>query len=155
MRKRYLFTFLGLCILGATLALILLLGPARVVVSDSMAPTFRAGDVLWVSPLSGPITSGQIISFNYQGKLITHRVISISGDTLITKGDNNLTADPWQVKTFDVVGEPVFRIPYLGYLIFFLRQPLGWLICVIIPAVWIIGEEIKKIVIEVKKAKVV
>ncbi len=119
-----------------------------------MAPTFRAGDVIWVSPLIAPISTGQIISFNYQGKLITHRVIAVSGDTLVTKGDNNQTADPWQVKLSDVVGEPVFRIPYLGYLIFFLRQPLGWLICVIIPAVWIIVDEIKKIVTEVKKAKV-
>lgn len=155
MRVRKFITILGLCILGASLVLLLLLGPARVVVSDSMAPTFRAGDVIWVSPLSGPISSGQIISFDYQGKLITHRVIAVSGDALVTKGDNNLTADPWQVKASDVVGEPVFRIPYLGYLIFFLRQPLGWLICVIVPAAWIVVDEIKKIVTEVKKAKVV
>lgn len=132
-------------ILAITLVLLRILGPARVVVSDSMAPTYRAGDVLWIRPLSEPITPGQIVSYVQQGKLITHRVVSVEGDMLITKGDQNQEVDPWRVSVADVVGSPVLRIPYLGYLIAFIKKPAGWLVFIILPAGWVIFDEIKKI----------
>lgn len=140
-------------VLAAVLVLLLSLGPARVVISDSMAPTIRAGDVLWIRPISGPITPGRIVSYNEQGKLITHRVVAVEGDTLITKGDNNQEVDPWRVSTADVIGSPVLRIPYLGYLIVLIKKPVGWLVLIILPAGWIIFDEIKKIITALRGEK--
>lgn len=133
-------------VIAIVLGFLLILGPGRVVISDSMAPTLRAGDVLWIRPISGPITPDRIISYNEQGKLITHRVVAIEGDALITKGDNNQEVDPWRVSTADVIGSPVLRVPYLGYLIVLLRKPVGWLVLIILPAGWIIFDEIRKII---------
>jgi len=140
-------------ILAITLVLLRVLGPARVVVSDSMAPTFRAGDVLWIGPVSGPIVPGQIVSYVQQGKLITHRVVAIEGDRMITKGDNNREIDPWCVTAADVIGSPVLRVPYLGYLIVFIKKPVGWLVFVIFPAGWIIFGEVKKIIMTLRGKK--
>ncbi len=140
-------------VIAIVLCLLLILSPARVVVSDSMAPTLRAGDVLWIRPISEPITPGQIVSYNEQGKLITHRVVAMEGDTLITKGDNNREIDPWRVPIEDVIGSPVLRIPYLGYLIVFIQKPVGWLVLVILPAGWIIFDEIKKIIATLRGEK--
>lgn len=140
-------------VIAIVLSLLLILGPARVVTSDSMVPTLRAGDVLWIRPISGAITPGQIVSYNEQGKLITHRVVAIEGDTLITKGDNNREVDPWRVSTEDVIGSPVLRIPYLGYLIFFIKKPVGWLVFIILPAGWIIIDEINKIIATLRGEK--
>ena len=135
---------LFLFIVLAGMALVLL-GPVRVVVSDSMVPTFRAGDALWIRPISGPITPGMVVSYQLERKLITHRVVSVEGNTLRTKGDNNQEVDPWVVPVSSVVGTPVIHIPYLGYAIAFLRQPIVWLLLILTPAGLIIAGEVKKI----------
>lgn len=153
MDKNTITTTILIGVLGIILMLYLLLGPARVVVSDSMAPTLRAGDVLWIRPISGSIAPGQIVSYHIQGKLITHRVVALEGDALITKGDNNQEVDPWRVSVAEVVGSPVLRIPYLGYLIVFIKKPIGWLIFIVLPAGWVIIDEIKKIITTLRGEK--
>lgn len=45
---------------------------------------------------------------------VVHRLVEIGGDFYITKGDNNLAADPPVAKQH-VVGKFVFAVPLLGY----------------------------------------
>lgn len=136
------------------LAVVLVLalgGSLRVVVSGSMEPTYRAGDVLVIRPVVGPILPGMVVSYQEDDKLITHRVMDVQGETLVTKGDNNLDVDPWQVRVSQVVGRPVLRIPLLGYLIQFIRTPLGWALFVIVPAVYFIVQSIVDVRKQIKK----
>ena len=145
--------FLAFCLVLVTLLFVAIFGRIRVVVSDSMAPSIRAGDILWIKPLKERIYPGIVISYNYQGKLITHRVARIEANMIITKGDNNQEVDPWRVPTSSVVGTPVMRVPYLGYAISFMQRPIGWILFVIFPAAWIVFEEIKKIAVILRKSR--
>ncbi len=142
--KTMLYTILigGLLIIAAAL---LFLGPARIVVTDSMAPSLRAGDLVLLQPIRDMITPGMVVTYDFQGKLITHRVVEVVGDMLVTKGDNNQEVDPWRVSFSDVVGVPNVRIPYAGYLLEFVKSPIGFLVLIILPACWIIVIEARKI----------
>ena len=138
----------GYLIMLFTVVLVLLfsnLGMVRYVVGSSMEPTYKPGDVLILRPGLGEITPGMIVSYQAQNRLITHRVIAVQGESLITQGDNNPEPDPWMVPIDTVVGTPAMRIPLLGYLVHFIRQPIGWTIFVLVPVGVIILGEIKKI----------
>ena len=142
--KKLLYTILigGLIvILGA----IVFLGPAKIVVTDSMAPALRAGDMVLLQPIKDIITPGMVVAYDLQDKLITHRVVDVVGDMLVTKGDNNQEVDPWRVPFSSVVGVPNVRIPYAGYLLDFVKSPMGFLLLIILPACWIIVIEARKI----------
>lgn len=123
---------------------LLFLGSARIVVTDSMAPSLRAGDLVLLRPTGKKIKPGTVITYDFQGEQFTHRVVEVVGEMLVTKGDNNQEVDPWQVPFSDVVGVPNVRIPYGGYLLEFVKSPAGVLLLVILPACWIIVIEARK-----------
>ncbi len=83
---------------------------ARVEDTHSMEPVLNKNSIsLELSPkMSSEIDAGDIISFNQKGKVIIHRVISVSEDKsgwfAETKGDNNKVKDPWKVRFNDVEG---------------------------------------------------
>ena len=131
--------------LALTLGVMLFIGPARIVTSNSMAPAFQAGDLVLLQPVKEIIQPGMVIAYDFQGDLITHRVVEVVGDMLVTKGDNNLDIDPWRVPFSSVIGEPNTRIPYAGYLLDFIQSPPGLLVLIILPACWILVIEARKV----------
>ena len=52
---------------------------------------------------------------------VTHRVVKKEEGTFITKGDANKNADPIPVAKSQIIGRVVFCLPYLGYIIYFLK----------------------------------
>lgn len=89
------------------------------VVSNSMVPTFEKGDLLVVTSDYNSLAAGDIIAYNAawaDGKHVTHRVVSINGDTIMVKGDNNKTNDP-PLSKHDVYGEVVASVPNAGMLL--------------------------------------
>ncbi|WP_050632166.1 signal peptidase I [Bacillus andreraoultii] len=90
------------------------------VLSGSMEPTFKVGDVLLIRKV--PIHSIQhndIITYKKDGKsLVTHRVVSIDnqGNERIfrTKGDANTGTDRQIVHSEQVIGKVIIIIPSLG-----------------------------------------
>lgn len=61
-----------------------------------MIPTINEGDKIEIIPISPKIEIGDIVVYisHVNGcKLIAHRIISISGVNIVTKGDNNYYAD--------------------------------------------------------------
>ena len=106
--------------------------------SESMKPAINMGDMVVIGPLDGPFSSGakegSIVTYHRGAELVTHRVLSVEGDTLLTKGDAVEDSDPWAVSLSDVRGIYLFRIPSIGYFSNFVRTKLGWLVVVIIPA---------------------
>lgn len=96
------------------------------VLSGSMTPTFNPGDLIITMPVNNAkeeVKRGDIITFQPESgvsTLITHRVVStgftIDGDILfITKGDANSSQDA-AILEEQVMGEYLYRIPYIGYL---------------------------------------
>jgi len=123
-----------------------------IVRSGSMEPAFNVGDVVIAGPLgSGGIKPGVIVTYAIGKTLITHRVLSIGGNTLITKGDANENPDPIPVQFSQVKSLYLFRIPYIGYVAGFVRTRPGWLLTIILPSLILVGFIAKDIVKEALK----
>lgn len=125
------------------------------VLSGSMEPRIHTGDVIIVKPLANPaaeVKDGDIITFRTREKadmLITHRVmgtVKVNGEPVAfgTKGDANASPDNEVVTPEQVVGRYQWRIPYFGYVSSFIRKPLGVVLVVILPGLFIIGSEFVK-----------
>ncbi|KAL2479714.1 Peptidase S24/S26A/S26B/S26C family protein [Abeliophyllum distichum] len=75
--------------------------PVVVVLSGSMEPGFKRGDILFLHMSKDPIRAGEIVVFNVDGREIpiVHRVIKVherqdTGEVdILTKGDNNFGDD--------------------------------------------------------------
>uniref|UniRef100_A0A803LN27 Signal peptidase complex catalytic subunit SEC11 n=1 Tax=Chenopodium quinoa TaxID=63459 RepID=A0A803LN27_CHEQI len=75
--------------------------PVVVVLSGSMEPGFKRGDILFLHMSKDPIYAGEIVVFNVDGREIpiVHRVIKVherkdTGEVdVLTKGDNNYGDD--------------------------------------------------------------
>ena len=66
-----------------------------VVLSGSMEPTFKVGSVIYYKPIPlEQLKAGDVITFEMkQGTLVSHRIVSIDGNLIETKGDANEIAD--------------------------------------------------------------
>lgn len=101
---------------------------AAVVQSGSMEPTLYKGDLLFVKEQSD-YSVGDIVVYQSEGILVVHRIVATTGDTVTTRGDANNVPD----RPFDagcIKGSVIGRIPGVGYVIDFLKTPLGILLLV-------------------------
>lgn len=93
--------------------------PLKPVVSDSMNPYLNKGDLIVVAEKNyNSIGVGDVITYEadwLDGDTVVHRVIDISDNQVITKGDNNSVSDP-PFSPDKVRGEMVAKIPNAGYL---------------------------------------
>jgi signal peptidase I len=99
-----------------------------IVHTGSMTPTLLAGDVVLDGPPQASYRPGEVITFRHSDRttdLVTHSFVDFKGGAIHTKGDANRTADVWNIRPDQVKGVVVRRLPRLGYLFIFLRQPLG------------------------------
>ncbi len=102
-----------------------------VVLSGSMEPAYRTGSVIYVKEAdTEKLRAGDVITFYLNGDTIaTHRITQIvEGDGELafrTKGDANEVEDGAAVLASQVIGTPVFTIPYLGYLVSYLHSVSG------------------------------
>lgn len=112
------------------------------VVSDSMAPTFNAGDLIIIRKCdTSTLEKGDIITFhtiiNNEFALNTHRIDEIQEQggvrSYVTKGDNNLIADVHMITDGDIVGKFVTRLPKFGKVVDFLSSSMGFLLVIVLP----------------------
>ena len=80
--------------------------------TGSMAKTLNIYDVILVK-ITKEVEQGDIITYKYNDELITHRIMKIDGDKLITKGDANNTEDKAITKD-DIIGKVISVYPQLG-----------------------------------------
>ncbi|MDH5733604.1 MAG: signal peptidase I [Candidatus Bathyarchaeota archaeon] len=155
--------FLGvmiLCVFGFWFGLKVVLKteyPLLAVATGSMEPTLNVGDLIIVQgELNGPYdeidvgrNNGAIIVFQSGalgksgGELIVHRAINKEYNngvwSFITWGDANDGPDPeWSEKY--LVGKVVGRIPLVGHIPLFVREPYGIIIIVAFMLVLIFAE---------------
>jgi len=123
-----------------------------VISSESMKPAINMGDGIVTGPLGGPfngeVKPGTVVTYERGKHLVTHRVLSIDGDTLIAKGDAVEDPDPRLVSASDIAGVYLFKVPYVGYLANFTGTKLGWLLVIIVPAMLLVALLIRDIVRE-------
>lgn len=89
------------------------------VISDSMAPTVRAGDIVVAMPVDDPASlTGRVLLFkdpDQPGRLRLHRLVTETpSGQLITRGDANGADDSSPVNPEDVYGVAILRAPGLG-----------------------------------------
>jgi len=105
------------------------------VLTDSMLPKYKTGDVVFVHIESGEkINVGDVITFNPSrdsDAYLTHRVTEKFDDyegtgvtCFRTKGDANNVEDSFLIEEERVIGKVNFGIPKLGYVIRFIQ--LRW-----------------------------
>ena len=80
-----------------------------VVVSDSMKPEFKRGDMIIVQSIMLTPEVGDIVTFSVKNKNydISHRVISLSDSAIITKGDNNPRKDDYDTKQENIKAKAI------------------------------------------------
>jgi len=127
------------------------------IVSESMEPTINKFDVIINTKVNDieDVKINDVITFISTWKVtygmtITHRVVGTKtlddGETcLITRGDNNTQEDMVCVRKSDLIGVTKAVIPGLGKIQFFLSSSTGWLLIILIPALYIIIKDIFKI----------
>jgi len=146
-------------VVGGWGGLVLLMGntsPVMVVEGNSMHSYLEDGDLVFVKSVSAhELKEEDIIVFYSQHykKNIVHRIKDIAYDDngnlvgFVTKGDNNIVADPGIAQVEDVNGKVVSFIRYLGKVLFFLKSQIGIALVVIIIvflAIWSIADERNK-----------
>lgn len=103
--------------------------PVVAVFSESMDPTFYRGDMIVVQSYSPNenISVGDVIVFDVPGKMypIIHRVYSINGDVIMTKGDNNAVTDPWTISKNVIHGKAILKVPLLGWVKIIFTEATG------------------------------
>lgn len=121
------------------------------VLSGSMEPTIKTGSVVVVKPFSY-YKIGDVITFGPYSKTqtpTTHRIqdIKVVGGSpvYITKGDANDTPDTKEIAQKDIVGKVLFSVPFVGYAVNFAKQPVGFVLIIVVPAIIIIYDELRKV----------
>ncbi len=94
-----------------------------VVLSGSMEPELSVGDLLVVAEADG-YQVGDVVVYQSGGSGVVHRIIDIDGETVITQGDANNTADA-PIALSQIKGTVVCAIPLAGYLVDIIKTPLG------------------------------
>jgi len=130
-----------------------------VVQSGSMSPAIKMGSMVIVKPAESYAVN-DVITFGEMGKdktPITHRIHDIrvqEGESIyITKGDANDSPDQREISGNKVIGKVLFDISYLGYAVDTAKKPWGFVALIIIPALLIISDEIRKIWKEITNLK--
>ena len=105
-----------------------------IVLSGSMEPTYHVGSLVYVKKVDyKQLQVGDPITYMIsQDTVVTHRIIEVLVDeedpnTLryFTKGDANDAPDGTSVHYKNIIGKPVFSLPYLGYVSNYIQHPPG------------------------------
>ena len=128
--------------------------------TDSMQGTINKGDFV-VGKLvddNTEIKVGDIVSYRdyYNGKeiTITHQVVEITeSNGYITKGTAEKYNDQIVKYRDDIISIYKFRIPFLGGFIDFLKTPLGFILCLVLPLLSFIAWQAYKLVSLYLKSK--
>lgn len=100
------------------------------VLTGSMSGTLEIGDGVIVK-LTREVEQEDIIVYEKDKSLITHRIVERQGEKIVTKGDaNNIQDEP--ITKADVVGKVIFVIPNINFWKKVICAILIVLICIVI-----------------------
>ena len=115
------------------------------VISGSMQPAFQIGDVIIVKK-SNNYSERDIITYSNGLTTITHRIIAINNDEVITKGDAN-EVDDKPINKEQIIGKFFFRISNFSLFSIILSKNVIYLIMIfllVLIFLLVIGDRIIK-----------
>ena len=124
-----------------------------------MTPDLEVGDVIISKQYDGgELSVGQVVEYigkegSYTGKIITHRIESISGEgddrVIITKGTANNDADP-PISPSDIIAVMVYKTVIIGKIYSILSTTPGFILLVLLPMAAMIVAEIVRLILDIK-----
>ena len=105
-----------------------------VVLSGSMEPKYPVGSMIYVSSIDpSDLQVGDPVTYKMEdGTVVTHRIVERIQDPdwegrflFLTTGDANNIVDGALLSPERIIGKPVFAIPLLGFLAYFVQNPPG------------------------------
>ncbi len=123
--------------------------------SDSMSGTFEKGSLV-VSKIpeeNADIQIGEIVSFRQKVGNVTivntHRVVDIQNGLYQTQGDNRevcpVPDDEWKSRR-EILAVYCFEIPLVGGFIDFIKEPLGFVLILVLPMLAFIAWQVYKLI---------
>lgn len=104
------------------------------VLSGSMEPTYKTGSLIYVKTVDhNKLKKDDVITFMLnEDTIVTHRIVDVIPDEtdpsvirFQTKGDANNSVDGSLVHYKNVIGQPKYTIPKLGYVANYIQNPPG------------------------------
>lgn len=92
-----------------------------IVLSGSMEPALSVDDLIFVKA-KDKYAVGDTVVFQNGGAIVVHRIISMTDQTVITKGDAN-NADDGEMNISHIKGCVIGTIPKVGVFVKFLKSP--------------------------------
>ncbi len=112
-----------------------------VVLSGSMEPELSVDDLLIVVA-ADTYEMGDVVVFQTQRTAVVHRIVSINGDEIITRGDAN-SSDDEPITLQNIKGRVVCAIPLVGYVVHLIKTPVGTILLLGL-AFWLLEASFKK-----------
>lgn len=123
-----------------------------IVTSGSMEPLVKSGSLAITKSVNPNfIKIGDIVAFTSPSnpkETILHRIYGVKSTSPLrfsTKGDHNSTPDQWDLTESGLKGRLLFSLPYLGKIIAFIQSPFGFILCICLPAIFLVFSELLKI----------
>ncbi len=87
------------------------------VISGSMEPTLKVGGILYYEKIDlNDFDEGDILVYQTKEHIISHRIVDITENGFITKGDVNNTVDNYLITNNQILGRGTnWSIPFIGY----------------------------------------
>lgn len=98
-----------------------------IVLSDSMKPSFEAGDYIIDKMVDlKTIQVGDVVSYyDESDQIVTHRVVEITPEGYVLQGDGNEVTDTTFVTTENYIGQQAYSVSKLGTIMLKLSHPLA------------------------------
>ena len=132
-----------------------------VVLSGSMEPEYHVGSLIYVKSVDyKTLEVGDDITYLVdEDTVVTHRIIEVLVDEndpevlrYFTQGIANDTPDAVSVHYKNIIGKPIFTIPYLGYVSDYIQNPPGMYIAIAAGAILILLVFLPDLFDDTKKA---
>ena len=127
-----------------------------VIVSPSMEPEIKVGDMIIAEEYEGQALSvGDVVTYlgregEMADKVITHKIVAIDGEKIITRGVANSVADP-AITRDDVLAVMSYKTVVLSTVYRVISTDAGFIVLILLPLIVMIISEIVTLVIQIKK----
>ena len=101
-----------------------------IVKTGSMEHTIKEGELIIISSQKKYDIGDVVTIVDDDGYIVTHRIINISNDKIITKGDGNNIADE-ENSANKIIGKVIFHSKLLGIISVYLLKPITYFYIVI------------------------
>lgn len=99
--------------------------------SGSMDPYLEVNDVILIKSQNDYKVDDIITYKSNDNEYITHRIVEIDGDKIITKGDANNTEDK-PIKKNNIIGKLVFKFVGFSFISYLFNKSIFWVLLFIV-----------------------